>query len=52
MHDKEPDPVLPVIIEDEESHGDLRGSFTAVLLMAAFIAIIWFGVFAIAMVRR
>ena len=41
---------------DEESesdgHGDVRGSFTAVMIMAAFFVATWFGVLAIAMVRR
>lgn len=37
---------------DADGHGDVRGSFTAVMFMAAFFVATWFGVLAIAMVRR
>ena len=36
----------------EEPHGNLRGSFVAVVLMAGFFVACWVGVLAIALERR
>lgn len=38
--------------EDQGLHGPLSGTMTAVLLMAAFFVITWFGVYAILLSRR
>lgn len=52
MHDDEHDPGATAPPHETSDHGDLRGSFVAVLFMAAFFVAAWLAVFAIAMVRR
>lgn len=52
MHDSEHEPDATASHPDATDHGDLRGSFVAVLFMAAFFVAAWLTVFAIAMVRR
>lgn len=37
---------------DGDGHDDVRGSFAAVMIMAAFFVATWLGVLAISMVRR
>lgn len=36
----------------DKPHGSLRGTFVAVLLMAIFFAVTWFGMLALAWSRR
>ena len=37
---------------DDSTHGSLRGTFVAVVFMAAFFVVTWFGMFLLAMDRR
>lgn len=47
--DDAPPPVAP---EGQHGHGSLRGTFVAVVAMASFFVVTWFGMFLLAMDRR
>ncbi len=44
-------PQPPVAAEDDH-HGSLRGTFVAVVAMASFFVVTWFGMFLLALDRR
>ncbi len=50
--DQPDDAATPPAPAADDDHGSLRGTFIAVVLMASFFVVTWFGMFLLAMDRR